>query len=81
MVNVWVVEAFKNIGCKLLKLVHWEVESLHKLIILHLLDIRTNDLVMKGVANNIDTREVGNRRENCVRTVEQRDLTLVVGLL
>ena len=53
MVNVWVVEALKYVGCKFLELVHREVESLHKLVILYLLDIRTDNLVMKGIANDV----------------------------
>ncbi len=78
MVNIWVVETLKHIGSKLLKLFHRKVESLHQLVILNLLDVWTDNLVVQCVAHDVDAGEVCHRRENCVRAIEESDLTLVV---
>ena len=78
MVNVWVVEALEHVSCKLLQFFHWEVESLHELVILYFLDIWTYYWVMESIAYDVDARKVCYRREYCVRTVKESYLSLVV---
>ena len=78
MVNVRVVETLQNVGTELLQLLHREVEGLHEFLELYLVDVLTDNLVVASIADDVNAREVSNRRENGVRTVEQRNLTLVV---
>ena len=52
-----------------------------QLIKLYLVDILRDDLVVAGIANDIHAAEECYRRENGVRTIQQCNLTLVVGLL
>ena len=58
MVNIWVVETLKHICRKLLQLLHREVECLHELVVLYLLDVWTYNRIVEGVAHDVDTREV-----------------------
>jgi len=81
VVDERVVEALQHVAGELLELVHREVERLHELLELHLVDVLRDDLVVAGIAHNVDAAEEGNGREHGVRAVEQGDLTLVVGLL
>ena len=60
MVNVWVVEALQYVSSKLLQLVHRQVEGLHQLVILYLLDILANNLIVQCIAYDVDAREVSN---------------------
>ena len=78
MVNVWVVESFENVSGKLLQLFHREVERLHEFVILYLLDVRTYYWVMECITYDIDARKVSYRGEDCVRTIEESHLTLMV---
>jgi len=78
MVNVWIVEALKHVSSKLLEFFHRKVESLHEFVILYLLDVRTDNRIVKSITNDVDAREISHRRENSVRTIEESNLTLVV---
>ena len=81
MVYVWVVETLQYVGSKLLKLFHRQVQSLHKLVELYLVDVLADNLVVASIANDVDTAEECNWRQYCVRTIEQCNLALVVWFL
>lgn len=81
MVDKRVVETLEDVGSKLLKLLHREIEGLHKLIELHLMDVFADDRVVASVADDIDAAEECDRREDGVRAIEESYLTLVVRLL
>src|SRR5574344_1266316 len=81
MVNVWIVETFQNIACKLLKLFNRQIECLHQFVKLHFVDVFTDDLMVASIAYNINAAEVCHRREYGVWAVEQCHLALVVRFL
>ena len=61
MVYIRIVETLKHVSSKLLKLVHWQVECLHKLLELYLVDILADNLVVAGIAYYVHAAEVCNR--------------------
>ena len=81
MVNIRVVEALQHVAGKLLQLVHWQIQGLHQLFKLYLVDVLADYLMVAGIANDVNAREISHGRENGVRTVEQGHLALVVWLL
>ena len=81
MVNEWVIETLKDIGRELLKFVDGEVEGLHEFIELDLVDVASYNRVVAGVANDVNAAKVGHGREDSVGTVEEGDLTFMVGFL
>ena len=81
MVYEGVVETLEHVTGKLLQLVHRQVEGLHELVELNLVNVLANDLMVASIANDVDTAEESNGREHGVRTIEQGNLTLVVGFL
>ena len=80
MVDERVVEAVEHIVGKLHELLFREVESLQQLVEHHTMDIASYNGVLASVAYDIDTREICHGRQYGVRAVEQRHLTLVIGL-
>ena len=81
VVHIRVVEALQHIACELAEFVHRQVEGLHEFLELHFVDILSDNGVVASVAHDVDTAEVSHRREDGVGTVEQGNLTLVVGFL
>ena len=81
MVDKWVVKALQHITGKLLQLLHRQVESLHQLVELYLVDVLGNHLVVAGITHDVDTTQEGNGAQYGVRAIQQGHLTLVVGLL
>ena len=81
MVNVWVVETLQHVASKLLELVHWQVECLHQLFELYLVDILADYLVVASIANDVNATQECYRAQYGVRAIQQGYLTLVVGLL
>lgn len=61
MVNEWVVEALQYVGGKLLQLVHRQVEGLHQLVELYLVDILGDNLMVASVTNDVHTTQICNR--------------------
>ena len=53
MVDERIVKALQHVAGKLLEFVHREVEGLHQLVELHLVDVLADDLVVAGVAYNV----------------------------
>ena len=81
MVDIRVVEALQHVAGKLLQLVHRQVERLHQLVELHLMEVLADHLMVAGIANDVHAAQEGYGRENGMRTVEEGHLTLMVGLL
>ena len=81
MINEWVLKTLQYVRSKLLQLIHREVQCLHQLIELYLVDIFAQYWVLASIAYDIDTAEVCYRAQYCVRTIQQSNLTLVVWFL
>ena len=81
MVYEWVLEALQYIGCKLLELVHRQVEGLHQLIKLYLVDVLAQYWVLASIAHDVDAAQVCYRAQYSVRAIQQSNLALVVWLL
>ena len=81
MIYEWILETLQYVRSELLQLIHWEVQRLHQLLKLYLVDVLAQYRVLAGIANNVYTAEVCNRAQYGVRTIQQGNLTLVVWLL
>ena len=66
---------------ELLEFIHREVQSLHQLLELYLVDVLAQYRVLASIANDVHTAEVCNRAQYCVRAIQESNLTLVVWLL
>ena len=57
MIYEWILETLQYIRSELLELIHREVQSLHQLLKLYLVDVLAQYRVLAGIANNVYTAE------------------------
>ena len=81
MVDIRIVETFQHVACKLLQFIHRQIECLHQLVKLHLVDILADYLMVAGIAHDVYAAQESHGTQNCVRAIQQRHLTLVIRLL
>lgn len=81
MINIRIVETLQHVCRELSQLVHRQVECLHQLIELYLMNILSNYLVVTSVTHYIDATQERDRGKYCMGTIEQGHLTLMVRLL
>jgi len=80
MIDKWVLESLEHVRGKLLQLIHRQVKSLHQFVKLHFVNVLAQYRMLAGITHNIHATEIGNGRENGVRTIEKSDLTGMVRL-
>ena len=81
MVNVWVVEAFEYVRCKLTQFFHRKVERFHQFFKLHFMDIFTDNGVVTSIAYDIDAAQVCYRAQNGMWAIEERHFALMIRFL
>ena len=79
MIHEGVAEALHHIVSKAAQLIFRQIQRRQQLLVHHAANEGADDLVLTGIADNVQSSQEGHRREHGVRTVEQRHLTLMVG--
>ncbi len=69
MIHKWVVKAFQYIAGKFLQFLHRQIERLHQLFKLYLVNVLADNFMVASVTNDVYATEISYRRENSVRTI------------
>ena len=78
MLYVWILKAILHVGSKFGEFVLREVERGQKFVEHHLVDETSNERILATFPHCIQSAEIADRRKDSVRTIQKRNLALVV---